>query len=260
MRVIIKGAGDIASGIALRLKHCGMEIVMTELAFPTSIRRTVCFSEAVFNKRTVVEDTAGVLCTADTAEQELKEGNIAILVDPDCDCRHSLKPDVLVDARLIKRNEGTDILDAPFVVGVGPGFFAGKDCHAVVETQRGHTLGRVIWEGSAEPNTGIPGSIAGFSVERLLRSPASGRFIPQKCIGDEVKKGEIAAIVDSKPMICAINGILRGLLPEGTEVFEGMKSGDIDPRCQREHCFTVSDKALAVAGGVLEAILCWNQK
>lgn len=260
MRIVIKGAGDIASGIALRLRHCGFDIIMTELAFPTSIRRTVCFSEAVFHGKATVEDEQALLCTPNNVESALNEGKIAVLVDPNCNCVDTLKPDVLVDARLMKRNVDTKITDAPFVVGVGPGYTAGKDCHAVVETQRGHRLGRVIWKGSAEANTGIPGSIAGFSVERLLRAPCNGIFTPVKCIGDEVNKGDVAATVNGVPMICLIGGTLRGLLPDGTEVFEGMKSGDVDPRCQREHCFTASDKALAVAGGVLEAILCQNQK
>ncbi len=260
MRVLIKGAGDLASGIALRLYRCGYDIIMTELDFPTSIRRTVCFSEAVFDGETTVENISARLCRPDEADAVTKSGKIAVIVDPDCESRDLIKPDILVDARLMKRNEGTKITDAPFVVGVGPGYTAGVDCHAVVETQRGHTLGRVIYDGCAAPNTGIPGSIAGFSVERLLRAPCDGSFTPIKCIGDEVEKGETVATVDGVPMVCLITGTLRGLLPKGTRAFEGMKSGDVDPRCQREHCFTASDKAMAVAGGVLEAILCRNRR
>ena len=160
-----------------------------------------------------------------------------------------------MDAILAKRNLGTKITDAPVVIGVGPGFTAGVDCHAVVETMRGHTLGRVIHEGSAIPNTGIPGLIGGFAGERVLRAPATGLFHPLRDIGDAVTEGEILATVAGQPMTATLTGTLRGILPEGTEVFPGMKAGDIDPRCQRSHCFTASDKALAVGGGVLEAIL-----
>ena len=160
-----------------------------------------------------------------------------------------------MDAILAKRNLGTGISDAPVVIGVGPGFTAGVDCHAVVETMRGHTLGRVIREGAAIPNTGIPGLIGGFAGERVLRAPAAGLFHPLRDIGDAVTEGEILATVEGKPIIATLTGTLRGILPEGTEVSPGMKAGDIDPRCQRSHCFTASDKALAVGGGVLEAIL-----
>jgi xanthine dehydrogenase accessory factor len=172
-------------------------------------------------------------------------------------------PDALVDAIMAKKNVGTAIRDAPAVIGVGPGFTAGIDCHAVVETQRGHTLGRVLTEGSALPNTGVPGDIGGYTVERLLRSPADGIFEAKANIGDPVKKGGIVAAVNGLPdraehqveIRAEIDGILRGLLPSGIPVVKGMKAGDVDPRCEVFHCFTVSDKALAVAGGVLEAIL-----
>ncbi|MDO4543877.1 MAG: selenium-dependent molybdenum cofactor biosynthesis protein YqeB [Clostridia bacterium] len=257
MFILIKGAGDLASGIALRLFHCGMDIAMTELEKPTSIRRTVCFSEAISHGSTTVEDVEAVSCQADKAREITGSGKIAVIADPECNCLSVLRPDVLIDARLLKRNEGTKLTDAPLVIGIGPGYTAGVDCHAVIETQRGHTLGRVIREGSAEKNTGVPGFIAGFSVERLLRSPDDGIFQPLKKIGDTVKKGDVTAVVNGKPMTAQIDGIIRGLLPKGAQVYKGMKSGDIDPRCEKSHCFTVSDKALAIAGGVLEAIL-WN--
>ena len=176
-------------------------------------------------------------------------------MDPEGRCIPQLKPDGVVDAILAKRNLGTRITDAPVVVGVGPGFTAGTDCHAVVETMRGHYLGRAIYQGSAQPNTGIPGLIGGFSGERVLRAPAAGTFHPLKEIGNRVKEGETAAVVDGVPMLCTLDGVLRGILPEGTPVSAGMKAGDIDPRCQIEHCCCASDKALAVGGGVLEALL-----
>lgn len=255
MRVVIRGAGDLASGVALRLWRAGMDVVLLDVEKPTAIRRTVAFSEAIVHGVQRVEDVTARLATAETAEETLAAGYIPVLVDPEGRSVPKLKPDALVDAILAKRNLGTKITDAPVVIGVGPGFTAGVDCHAVVETMRGHTLGRVIWEGSAIPNTGIPGLIGGFAGERVLRAPAAGLFHPLRDIGDAVTEGEVLATVEGKSMPATLTGILRGILPEGTEVFPGMKAGDIDPRCQRSHCFTASDKALAVGGGVLEALL-----
>ena len=255
MRVVIRGAGDLASGVALRLWRAGMDVVLLDVEKPTAIRRTVAFSEAIVHGVQRVEDVTARLATAETAEETLAAGYIPVLVDPEGRSVPKLKPDALVDAILAKRNLGTEIRDAPVVIGVGPGFTAGVDCHAVVETMRGHTLGRVIREGSAIPNTGIPGLIGGFAGERVLRAPAAGLFHPLRDIGDAVTEGEILATVAGQPMTATLTGTLRGILPEGTEVFPGMKAGDIDPRCQRSHCFTASDKALAVGGGVLEAIL-----
>ena len=255
MRVVIRGAGDLASGVALRLWRAGMDVVLLDVEKPTAIRRTVAFSEAIVHGVQRVEDVTARLATAETAEETLAAGYIPVLVDPEGRSVPKLKPDALVDAILAKRNLGTEIRDAPVVIGVGPGFTAGVDCHAVVETMRGHSLGRVIREGSAIPNTGIPGLIGGFAGERVLRAPAAGLFHPLRDIGDAVTEGEVLATVEGKSMPATLTGILRGILPEGTEVFPGMKAGDIDPRCQRSHCFTASDKALAVGGGVLEAIL-----
>ena len=256
MLVLIRGAGDIATGIALRLYRSGLRVVMTDLPRPTAIRRTVCFSQAIVLGETTVEGVRAV--RADTASQALErlaEGAVPVLPDPALTCLTSLRPDALVDAILAKKNLGTHITDAPVVVGVGPGFTAGTDCHAVVETMRGHTLGRVIYDGAALPNTNIPGLIGGYAGERVLRAPADGVFHQILNIGDEVKAGDIAGEVDGQPMRCTIGGVLRGLLADGTSVHKGMKSGDVDPRCRPEYCATASDKALAVGGGVLEAIL-----
>ena len=256
MLVLIRGAGDIATGIALRLYRSGIRVVMTNLPRPTAIRRTVCFSQAIVLGETTVEGVRAV--RADTASQALErlaEGAVPVLPDPALTCLTSLRPDALVDAILAKKNLGTHITDAPVVVGVGPGFTAGTDCHAVVETMRGHTLGRVIYDGAALPNTNIPGLIGGYAGERVLRAPADGVFHQILNIGDEVKAGDIAGEVDGQPMRCTIGGVLRGLLADGTPVHKGMKSGDVDPRCRPEYCTTASDKALAVGGGVLEAIL-----
>jgi xanthine dehydrogenase accessory factor len=264
MLVIVKGAGDLASGIALRLRHARFDVAMTEIPRPLAVRRTVCFSQAVYEGSARVEDVTAVLVkTEDEARDCFARGRIAVFVDPSASIVERFSPDALVDAIMAKKNLGAAIRDAPAVIGVGPGFTAGLDCHAVVETQRGHTLGRVLTEGSALPNTGVPGDIGGYTIERLLRSPAKGIFEARAQIGDTVKKGDVVAAVNGVPIQpdslteirAEIDGVLRGLLPSGIPVIKGMKAGDIDPRCQVSHCFTVSDKALAVAGGVLEAIL-----
>jgi xanthine dehydrogenase accessory factor len=260
MLVLIKGAGDLASGIALRLRRARFDIVMTEVPRPTSVRRTVCFSEAVYEGRAQVEDlTALLVKDAEEARDCVSRGLIAVCVDPIAKIVGPLAPEVLVDAVMAKRNLGTRITDAPVVIGVGPGFTAGIDCHAVIETKRGHSLGRVLTQGGALPNTGIPGDIGGFTTERLLRSPADGIFEGRAKIGDRLRPGDPAALVNGIPVRAEIEGILRGLLPSGIPVFKGMKAGDIDPRCEVSHCFSVSDKALAVAGGVLEAILRFSR-
>ena len=254
--IVIKGAGDLASGVAVRLAHCGFPLVMTDLAHPTAIRRTVCFSEAIRSGSATVEDvTAAFAADVSAVDAILSRGQIAVLADEHADCIRALHPTVVIDAILAKRNLGTRITDAPIVIGLGPGFTAGVDCHAVVETMRGHDLGRVLLHGSAEPNTGIPGSISGFTTERVLRAPQTGVFTEIRHIGDVVEAGETVAEVGGMPIRAAIAGVIRGLLPSGTPVHAGMKSGDIDPRPIQSHCYTVSDKARAIGGGVLEAVL-----
>lgn len=269
MIIWVRGAGDIATGVAFRLHKSGFSVVMSDLPQPTSIRRTICFSEAIIQGEATVEDiTARFAANAEEAKRILAAGDVAVLSDPTGQTARTLNPVAVIDAILAKRNLGTKMDDAPIVIGIGPGFTAGMDCHAVVETARGHTLGRVYYSGSALPDTGIPGNIAGFTLERLLRAPRAGVFRGVKRIGDVVEAGEICAYVDDEPVVTRIRGVLRGLLPDGIVVHEGMKSGDVDPRCERSHCFTVSDKALAVGGGALEAVLhglsaggnLWKQK
>lgn len=256
MKVLIKGAGDLASGIACRLHQCGFTIVMTDLTVPTAVRRTVAFSRAIYEQTAEIEGTTAELC-CDMAKVEaaLHRGNIAVVVDPEAEIRREWKPDVVVDAIIAKQNLGTSIHDAPIVIAVGPGFTAGEDCHCVIETKRGHYLGRCIYQGSAIPNSGIPGNIGGYTKERILRAPCAGRFAPVVQIGDMVEPGDICGTVDGIPMRSQIPGVVRGLLQSGVPVTEGMKLGDVDPRCAPEHCHTVSDKARAIGGGVLEAIL-----
>lgn len=256
MLILIKGAGDIATGIAVRLKNSGMQVVMTEIAIPTTVRRSVAFSRAVYEGSAVVENiTAGLVLDFAQIPAVLQRDEIPVLIDPRCEVLKSIHFDAVVDSILAKKNLSTDPTQAPVVIGVGPGFSVPQDCHCVIETQRGHDLGRCIYQGCAAKNTGIPGEIGGYTVERLLRAPCDGIFHPILAIGDAVKAGQTVALVDDQPVTAQIDGIVRGLLQDNVPVKAGMKSGDIDPRGCYEHCFTVSDKARAVGGGVLEAIL-----
>jgi xanthine dehydrogenase accessory factor len=255
--VLIRGAGDLASGVAHRLHRSHFKICMTEIPHPLAVRRGVAFSEAIYEGEKEVEGVrAKFISKPEEIESVWKKGNIPIIADSDGKkTRHFLKPDVLVDAIMAKKNLGTQINDAPLVIGLGPGFSAGKDAHIVIETNRGHRLGKMILSGSAEPDTGIPGEIGGYTMERLLRTMKKGIFHPQKSIGDRVSKGSVVAVVEDFPIIAKISGVVRGLLREGVEVRKGMKVGDIDPRSKKESCFTISDKARAIGGGALEAIL-----
>ena len=260
MLIIIRGGGDLATGVALRLYRGGMDVAVCETPMPTSIRRTVCFSETVRLGETVVEGVTARRAVPEEVPALLAAGIVPVLVDPEGKCIRQLGPDAVVDAILAKRNLGTTMDMAPIVIAAGPGFTAGTDCHAVVETMRGHYLGRVIYEGSALPNTNIPGLIGGYAGERVLRAPADGMFEGAKRIGDRVEAGDVAGYVDGTPMACTIGGVLRGLLADGVPVHRGMKCGDVDPRCEEAHCRCASDKALAVGGGVLEAILHFSSK
>ncbi|MCI9302676.1 MAG: EF2563 family selenium-dependent molybdenum hydroxylase system protein [Clostridium sp.] len=261
MIVLIKGAGDLATGIAYRLKKSGFDIVMTEIDNPTTVRRTVAFSQAIFDNEIEIEGIKGIkVNNINEIHKEIKKGNIPIIIDKEANIIKKLKPKVVVDAIIAKKNLGTSINDAPIVIGVGPGFEAKKDCHLVIETKRGHYLGKVIEEGSAIPNTGIPGNIGGYTKERIIRASSNGKIRPVVKIGDYVKKGEVIAYIDGVEVVAEIDGIVRGMLQEGIEVFKGMKSGDIDPRCEKDHCFTISDKARSIGGGVLEAIMYMNSK
>lgn len=261
MIVLIKGAGDLATGIAYRLKKSGFDIVMTEIDNPTTVRRTVAFSQAIFDNEIEIEGIKGIkVNNINEIHKEIKKGNIPIIIDKKANIIKELKPKVIVDAIIAKKNLGTSIDDASIVIGVGPGFEAKKDCHLVIETKRGHYLGKVIEEGSAIPNTGVPGNIGGYTKERIIRASSNGKIRPIVKIGDYVKKGEVVAYIDGVEVLAEIDGIVRGMLQEGIEVFKGMKSGDIDPRCEKNHCFTISDKARSIGGGVLEAIMYMNNK
>ncbi len=252
---MVKGAGELASGTARRLFLCGFRVAMTENSEPTAIRRKVAFSEAVYEGMTLVDGVWARLAKGmDEIAEAWKEGGLAVVVDPEARIVKGLQPEVLVDGRMAKKNLGTRMDEATVVIGLGPGFVAGRDVHAVVETNRGHDLGRVINSGEAEANTGLPGEVAGVSEKRLLRSPKPGRLISLKAIGELVEEGEVIAEVDGTPVRAQTKGVLRGILRDGHLVREGMKVGDVDPRGIKEYCFKVSDKANAVAGGVLEAV------
>lgn len=260
--IVIKGAGDLATGVANRLKKSGFNnIVMTEISEPTTVRRTVAFSQAVYDKEVEVEGIKAVLAyKKEDINRILKDGNIAVVVDEEAKIIDEIKPDIIIDAILAKKNLGTHIEDAKIVIALGPGFTAGVDCHCVVETKRGHYLGKPIYSGSAIPNTGVPGDVGGYTKERIIRATDDGKIVPISKIGDYVKKGDIVAYVNETPIFAQLNGIVRGMLQKNVDVFKGMKSGDIDPRCEKDHCFTISDKARSIGGGVLEAMLHLNSE
>ncbi len=254
--ILVRGAGEMATGVAHRLASCHFKVCMTEGPYPLAIRREVAFSEAVFEGEKEVEGiTAKRVDSTDQISDVWEEGKVPVFVDPEAKIKDFLKPDILIDAILAKRNLGTRITDAQFVIGLGPGFCAGKDAHRVVETNRGHNLGRIIADGQAERNTGIPGSIAGFTEERVVRAPKAGRFEALRKIGEEVKAAELLGMVGEVEIRSRIAGVIRGLLRSGSEVWKGMKMGDIDPRGIKANCYTISDKARTISGGVLQTIL-----
>jgi xanthine dehydrogenase accessory factor len=254
--ILIRGAGEMATGVAYRLASCHFKVCMTETSDPQAVRREVAFSEAIFDSEKEVEGTITKrVGSPDTILETWKEGKIPILIDPEAKVKDFLKPDVLIDAILAKKNLGTKMTDALLVIGLGPGFVAGRDVHLVIETNRGHNLGRIIANGEAEANTGIPGSIAGYTEERVFRAPAGGIFKTLKRIGDVVRANEKVGIIGNTEVRSRIAGVIRGLLRDGTDVWKGMKLGDVDPRGVKSHCYTISDKARTISGGVLQAIL-----
>ena len=259
--IIVRGGGDLATGTIYKLKKSGFPVLILEVANPSAIRRNVAFCEAVYQGIQTVEDmTCYFAESLEQAEALLREGKLAVLVDPMGESISRLKPLAVVDAILAKKNLGTNRDMAPITVALGPGFTAGVDVDAVVETKRGHNLGRVLWSGSAAANTGIPGIIGGFGKERVIHCPAKGILRNVKHITDTVSQGDIIALVETEngtvPVKATLDGILRGLIRDGYPVNVGFKMADIDPRAEEyDNCFTISDKARCIAGGVLEAIL-----
>lgn len=257
--IIVRGGGDLGTGVIYRLVKSGFPVIVLELSRPLVVRRRVAIATAALDGEIYVEDLHGLrVKSVDEAEQLAYEGLIPVLIAPDLSpIITELQQPVcaIVDARMAKRNIDTHINQAPLVIGLGPGFSAGIDCHAVIETMRGHTLGRVIWDGPAIPNTGTPGLIAGKGSERVLRAPAEGKVAWQHEIGDSIKEGVNVGSVAGQPVLAPFDGVIRGLIAPDTLVKEGMKIGDVDARAERSACFTISDKALAIGGGVLEALL-----
>jgi len=255
--IVIKGAGEMASGVAWRLYMANLKkILMLETACPVAVRREVSFCEALHNASQIVEGvTAVAAVTVEDIHAAWSQSKIAVAADPQWLLLKNVRPAVVVDAILAKKNLGTRLKDAGLAIGLGPGFNAGKDVHLVIETNRGHDLGRIITAGFAEPNSGEPGAIAGFTSERVLRSPAEGHFKTGKSIGDLVTAGEAIGSVAGHSVFSKIDGVIRGLIRPQTKVTKGLKIGDVDPRGQRQYCNTISEKARAIAGSVLEAIL-----
>lgn len=251
--VAVRGAGDLGTGCIVRLVRSGFRVVAFETARPCAIRRTVCLSEAMFDGSATVEGIRAYRCA--DAPERWGADEVPIVEDPDARLLGRLAPVALLDAIVAKRNLGTRIDMAPVVVALGPGFEAGRDAHAVVETNRGHDLGRVLLSGSAEPNTGVPGLIAGQSTGRVVHAPVAGTAEPLRSIGDRVDAGAPLLSIGGAVVHSAIAGVVRGMIRPGLDVPAGLKVADVDPRFVTESCFSVSDKARAVAGGVLEAIL-----
>jgi len=253
--VLVKGAGDIASGIIWRLYQTGFKVVATELPKPTVIRRLVSFAQAVFTGEHTVEGVTAKKAQVIEVPNLLVNGFVPIIPDEKGIVVSQLKPWAIVDARLAKKNLGTSKDEAPIVIGVGPGFTAPYDVHAVIETKRGHYLGRALYQGTAAPNTGIPGEIGGHSLKRVIYAPAQGFVHWYYNFGQKVEAGMIIGEVGTKQIIAEISGVIRGLIHPEVEVSPGMKIGDIDPRGIAEYATTISEKALAVAGGVIEVLL-----
>lgn len=279
--VVVRGGGDLGTGVALRLQRVGWRVLMCELAQPLVIRRTVAFASAVYDGSIEVEGVvAQRIDRVAEADRIWAVDQVPVLIDPDWSLSRSLHPSLIVDAVMAKRNLGTRLDEAPIVIGLGPGFTVGVDCHAVIETQRGHNLGRVYYQGAAVPDTGTPGKIDGEDALRVVRAPSAGVFYGHRNIGEPVTAGNVigrvitldGSVTDSGAWRVAtadrdssrplgqvlrtkIDGVLRGLLHDGLLIAAGTKVADVDPRAEPSYCFTVSDKSLAVGGGVLEATL-----
>ena len=251
---IVRGGGDLATGVIYRLWRAGFKVLCLEREYPFVVRRSVSVAGAVFEGTNVVEGMRSVLINS-LDDWQSEDNAIAVMVDPDGECISRVAPTVLVDAIMAKRYTGTHKSMAPLVLALGPGFDAPTQVHGVIETTRGHYLGRLITKGSALANTGVPGTVMGFSLERVLRAPADGWLQPLVSIGDPVERGELIAQIGGADVRSAIRGALRGLIHPKVHVKRGMKIGDVDPQGIRDHCFTITDRALAVAGGVLEGVM-----
>jgi xanthine dehydrogenase accessory factor len=253
---LLRGGGDLASGVAMRLFRAGIPLIITELPEPLAVRRTVSFAQAIYSGEIVLEGVrARRSDSPEQIRQFLLEGIVPVLADPETNICKYFTPNVIIDGRMMKKAPELGIDSAQLVIGLGPGFVAGENCHAVIETKRGPYLGRVIWEGAAEPDTGQPEKVGQHQDDRVLRAPADGVITSHAQIGDHLSEGQIVADVAGLPVHTVFEGYLRGLLQDGLAVRKGLKIGDVDPRLDPNLCFIVSDKALAIGGGVLEVIL-----
>jgi xanthine dehydrogenase accessory factor len=254
--VLIWGGGDLASGVAFRLHRAGVRVLVVEQAQPCVVRRSVAFADAVYVGKTMIEDLTGRLIdTPDEMAAEWEKGNIPVLIDPKLQVIKTYRPLVLIDARMQKEFKPLSLDSAPLVVGLGPGFIANENCHAAIETNRGHFLGRVYWEGSPQADTGIPGVVQSYGVERVLYAPMDGTVKAEVSIGDVVNTGDPIMSVTGEVVRAPFAGLVRGLIHDGLQVQKDMKVGDVDPRMESFRCLLVSEKSLAIGGGVLEAVL-----
>ncbi len=257
--ILIRGGGDMASGVALRLQRVGLSVVISELAQPLAVRRLVSFAEAVYAGETVIEGVTGrrVDDPGDSLKilQYLAKGRIPVLIDPEAKAAHMLHPTVIVDARMTKQAPEPLRHSARLYIGLGPGFTAPGNCHVVIETKRGHWLGRVIWDGKPQDDSGAPEALRGQASERVLRAPADGKVSVLVQIGERLQAGQVIGEMGGQPILAPFQGVLRGIIHPECPVKQGMKIGDVDPRDDPAICSLVSEKALAVGGGVLEAIL-----
>lgn len=255
IHILVRGAGDLATGVIAKLHLAGFKVVAVEIPQPTVIRRSVAFAQAVFDGESVVEGIRAVKAGWPEVKGVWAAGEVPVVVDPSLEGLKFMKFEVVVDAIIAKRNLGTTLDMAPVVIGLGPGFEAGVDVHAVIETMRGHDLGRVLYQGCPEPDTAVPGLIGGFAGERVIRAPKDGVYHPLMEIGTMVMEGQTVAEVDGMPAVATISGVLRGQLNYGLYVTKGFKVADVDPRGNPGHCLTISDKARSIGGGVLEAVM-----
>lgn len=255
--IIIRGGGDLATGIAVRLFNSGFQVMILETEKPSFIRRTVSLGMAVYKGEATVENVRAVHYDGFT----IKNDHIPVLTDPNMTVLGHISPLALVDAVIAKKNIGLTIDKADIVIALGPGFTAGEDCHAVIETMRGHSLGRVIYEGKASADTGTPGIINGIGKERVIHALCAGKLSIIKDISSTVRKDETIAMIDDTPVKATIDGVIRGMITDGYAVHQGMKIADIDPReSEVKNCYTVSDKARALGASVLEAVLNLRKK
>ena len=255
-KILIRGAGEVASAIAHKLGASNFKVCLTDLNKPLAVSRGVCFCEVIYeSEKTIDGITAKLISSPSEIEKTWQEGKIAVLIDPQASVKEKLEPDIIIDAIMAKRNLGTKITDAPLVIGLGIGFHAGRDAHIIVETSNSENMGKVLYEGEAEPNNGIPVEINGLTEERVLRIPESGLFKQVKTIGEMVKAGDIIGTVNGSPIKAKTDGVLRAVIHDNTEVAPMIKLGEIDPRGEEWMCYAIRPRMRTIAGGVLEAVL-----